>query len=106
MDIFGAAQVTSIAGVLGDNPGSNATVHVGGAGSSWTMTQRLDVGNQGSALLTISDATVSNTQGTLGVSGSMSSGEVFVSGGRLPLSDVRWCRQESVFPDEGVVAPA
>src|SRR5262245_23847324 len=52
---------------IGSSAGSNATVSVSGAGSSWTSTSSITVGNAGAGSLVISGgAVVSNTFGLVG----------------------------------------
>ena len=62
--IVNGATATSRTGIIGDVNGSNGTANIDGAGSSWTVSDHLAIGNQSGSTgtLTISNgATVSNS---------------------------------------------
>ncbi|MGV8998402.1 MAG: autotransporter outer membrane beta-barrel domain-containing protein [Parvibaculaceae bacterium] len=64
---IGAAGAVSSQGSIGGGASTSGTVEVSGTGSSWTVSNGLDVGFQGDGTLSISDGgTVSNTNTTLG----------------------------------------
>jgi T5SS/PEP-CTERM-associated repeat protein len=79
--IAGGGQMTSLApGRVGDNSGSSGTATVTGAGSLWTLSQLLAVGNDGTGVLWITDGgDVSGTQGRVG-NNAGSQGTVHVTG--------------------------
>ncbi|MEO9340327.1 autotransporter domain-containing protein [Mesorhizobium sp. SB112] len=80
LTITDGATVTNADGYIGHLGGSDGTVIVTGAGSTWTNTGTLDVGSGGTGALTIADgATVTNTNGTIAYN-SGSNGTVTVTG--------------------------
>lgn len=84
MFVVNGAQVSSMTGVIGAEVGSNhpgtGTVRVSGAGSSWTNSNSLTIGNLGIGTLSIENGgEISNTSGLIGQqSGGM--GTVTVTG--------------------------
>ncbi len=55
--------LTNIGGIVGNLPGSNGTVTVTGAGSTWSNAGFVVVGGQGTGTLTIQDGGVVNSRG-------------------------------------------
>ena len=63
--------MSSLYGYVGAVPGSDGTVTVTGAGSTWTNSGNLFVGGGGTGTLTVADgATVSSVNGYVGICGS------------------------------------
>ncbi|MDP6637397.1 MAG: PEP-CTERM sorting domain-containing protein [Phycisphaerae bacterium] len=71
MSIVGGGSVSSDKGIIAYLSGSDGTVTVDGAGSSWTNSSALNVGNEGTGELNVvSGGSVSNTDGYIGYAGS------------------------------------
>ena len=67
MTIADGAQVVSLNGELGSDVSGDGTVLLTGDGSSWTMSERLNIGSSGIGNLTIEDgATASSNDGIVG----------------------------------------
>ena len=80
LTVNGGSTQNNTDGLVGVNPGSHGSATVTGAGSLWSNTDFVMVGNYGTGQLVISDdGPVHNTDGYIGYSGS-SSGTVTVSG--------------------------
>ena len=80
LNILNGGEVNSLNGTVGSSGGSNGTVTVTGAGSAWTNTGILDVGNGGIGTLDIEDGgAVSNSTGRIGTEAG-STGNVTVTG--------------------------
>lgn len=78
--IRNGGDVSNDIGVLGNDPGASGTVTVTGAGSTWSNSDDLYIGHQGTGTLTIEDgAAVGNVYGYIGYFGG-ASGTVTVTG--------------------------
>ncbi|UTS92142.1 autotransporter outer membrane beta-barrel domain-containing protein [Rhizobium anhuiense] len=78
--IRNGGDVSNDIGVLGVDPGASGTVTVTGAGSTWSNSDDLYIGHQGTGTLTIEDgAAVDNVYGYIGYFGG-ASGTVTVTG--------------------------
>ncbi|WP_245456112.1 autotransporter outer membrane beta-barrel domain-containing protein [Rhizobium leguminosarum] len=78
--IRNGGEVSNDIGVLGDNPGASGTATVTGAGSTWSNSDDLYIGHQGSGTLAIEDGgAVDNIFGQIGYFGG-ASGTVTVTG--------------------------
>lgn len=78
--IRNGGDVSNDIGVLGNDPGASGTVTVTGAGSTWSNSDDLYIGHQGTGTLTIEDgAAVDNVYGYIGYFGG-ASGTVTVTG--------------------------
>ncbi|MGV3576320.1 MAG: autotransporter outer membrane beta-barrel domain-containing protein [Devosia sp.] len=111
LSITGGATLTSAYSYLGQDVGGNGTGTVSGAGSTWTSTGALYVGNLGTGTLNIDNGgVVSSLEGIVGPDGA---GHVFITGagsqwntaGRLDigLGDITLENLAAVTSDDGIV---
>jgi T5SS/PEP-CTERM-associated repeat protein/autotransporter-associated beta strand protein len=68
LTIQSGGTLSNTTGIIGNNAGSNGTVIVDGAGSTWTNSSALDIGSDGNGTLTIRNgaAVVGGTVGFIG----------------------------------------
>lgn len=111
LSITGGASLTSAYSYLGQDTGGNGTGTVSGAGSTWTSTGALYVGNLGTGTLNIDNGgVVSSLEGVVGPDGA---GQVFITGsgsqwnttGRLDigLGDITIEDLAAVTSNDGIV---
>jgi len=95
LDVFSGSSISSIESRIGDLVGSNGTVTVDGAGSTWTMTDALIVGDQGTGTLNITGGgsvsalhvVLADNTGASGTALVDGSGSSLISGGVLNVGD-------------------
>jgi T5SS/PEP-CTERM-associated repeat protein/autotransporter-associated beta strand protein len=83
MFITGGGRVTNVGSSIGSSPGSNGTVTVSGAGSTWINSAGLDVGFAGTGTLNIENGGLVSTAALSG--GNATSGLTF-DGGTLQIT--------------------
>ena len=81
LQILSAGTVSSVNGFLGDSVGATGTATVDGAGSAWTISNRIGVGNYGTGTLLVQNGgVVTSAGGIVGWNASSTGSTVTVTG--------------------------